>query len=134
MTFTFLKTNNTMVRGLYAESHSTPETPPIFRVRKTEIEINDGQVNFLGTFANVGELPPSAVVGDHFYIGSTLYEKTLTGISHSTKYSSIEENGDILYPLDLQYDKKVVYGEVQPADIVYGEPIVFAIGFVVSAK
>ena len=44
MTFTFLKTNNTMVRGLYAESHSTPETPPIFRVRKTEIEINDGKL------------------------------------------------------------------------------------------
>lgn len=39
-----------------------------------------------------------------------------------------------IYPEDLKFERRVVYGEVAPSEIVRGEPIMFSIGFSLSAK
>lgn len=46
----------------------------------------------------------------------------------------VEDDGEWEYDNDLSFMRKVVYGEAEVGDVVRGEPIVFAIGFVVSAK
>ncbi len=47
-------------------------------------------------------------------------------------YDSVSE--DFIYDTDLTFTRKMIYGEVQVGDVVYGEPIVFGIGFTPSAK
>jgi len=84
LTFTFFKSNNSIIRTMYAESSNVPELPPLYSIKKKELEY--------------------------------------------------DASGNSSYPSDLQFTKKCVYGEVAPADIIYGEPIIFAIGFVVSSK
>lgn len=46
----------------------------------------------------------------------------------------MDEDGDFVNTTDLTFERKFVYGEAQVSDVSYGEPIVFAIGFVPSAK
>lgn len=51
------------------------------------------------------------------------------------EFGEYDENLNVIvYKSDMSFEKICVYGEAEPADIVYGEPIVFAIGFVVSSK
>jgi len=46
----------------------------------------------------------------------------------------MDEDGDFVDSTDLTFERKFVYGEAQVSDVSYGEPIIFAIGFVPSAK
>lgn len=84
-TFTFLKSNNFIVREMFKETTNTPTSPQRYKIRMSMEEFND--------------------------------------VSNVFEFRS-----------DLGFEKNFVYGEAQVADVVYGEPIMFAIGFVVSAK
>jgi hypothetical protein len=46
----------------------------------------------------------------------------------------MDDDGDFVDSTDLTFERKFVYGEAQVSDVSYGEPIIFAIGFVPSAK
>ena len=50
------------------------------------------------------------------------------------KFKEVDENGDYIYPLDLQFTKRLVFGEAQPTEISYGEPVAISVGFVISSK
>jgi hypothetical protein len=50
------------------------------------------------------------------------------------KFKEVDANGNYTYPNDLTFTKRVTFGESQPSEISYGEPIVLGVGFVISAK
>lgn len=50
------------------------------------------------------------------------------------KFKELDENGDYVYETDMQRETRLVLEEASPSEIVYGEPIVFSVGFSVSAK
>jgi len=43
-------------------------------------------------------------------------------------------DGDYEYADDITFTKRVIFGEAQPSEISYGEPVVLSVGFVISAK
>ena len=135
MTFTFLlDLSNPIIRTMYKESLNSPIKPSKYQIDMKQFEINDGSVNFIGNFDTLGGIAFATVEGDLVNISNTLYEKVNGEFIISPTYSKVKDNGDVLYSKDLSFNKKVIYGEVQPADIVRGEPIIFSIGFVLSAS
>jgi len=50
------------------------------------------------------------------------------------KFKEVDANGDLVYSNDLLFTKRVVFGEAQPSEISYGEPVVVSVGFVISSK
>ena len=50
------------------------------------------------------------------------------------KFKEVDVNGNLVYSNDLLFTKRVIFGESQPSEISYGEPVVLSIGFVISSK
>jgi len=50
------------------------------------------------------------------------------------KFKELDEDGDYKYETDMQFEKRLVLEEASPSEIVYGEPVVFTVGFSVSGK
>lgn len=51
------------------------------------------------------------------------------------KFKELNSNGAYTYESDMQKSNiRLIVGEASPSEIVYGEPIVFSVGFSVSAK
>jgi hypothetical protein len=50
------------------------------------------------------------------------------------KFKEVDVDGDLVYASDLTFTKRVIFGESQPSEISYGEPVVLSVGFVISSK
>jgi hypothetical protein len=50
------------------------------------------------------------------------------------KFKEVDVDGDLVYANDLTFTKRVIFGEAQPSEISYGEPVVVSVGFVISSK
>lgn len=70
-----------------------------------------------------------------------LFKETFKVLDHpniyviNMKFRELDEHGDYVYEDDMQKSGiRVVVEEASPSEIVYGEPVVFTVGFSISAK